>query len=134
MLHIDEALVGILSASPEVAILAGHRIYSSQSPQGGALPVLVYSREGNSRSDFVSLDNTAAFSKATYTISVMADTFQESRNLARAVRRALEYKTTVDIRLARVTDEADLVENPVSGEQMPVYRTDLTVEVIHVEP
>lgn len=134
MLHIDEALVGMLSASPEVALLVGRRIYASQSPQGGALPAVVYSRDNNSRNGFIGLDNTAAFSRATYSLSALAETFLESRNLARAIRRNLEYKKTTDIRLTRVTDESDTIESPPSGEQLPVYRTDLTVEITHIEP
>jgi len=134
MLHIDEALVGMLSAAPEVALLVGRRIYASQSPQGGALPAVVYSRDNNSRNGFIGLDNTAAFSRATYSLSALAETFQESRNLARAIRRNLEYKKTTDIRLTRVTDESDTIESPPSGEQLPIYRTDLTIEVTHIEP
>lgn len=134
MQHIDEALVGMLSAAPEVALLIGHRIYASQAPQGGVYPAVVYSREANSRDAFLSLDNTAAYSRATYTLSAMAETFLESRNLARAIRRNLEYKQTTDVRLTRVTDESDMIEQPAAGEQLPVYRTDLTVELTHVEP
>lgn len=134
MLHIDEALVGMLSAAPEVALLVGHRIYSSQQPQGGEFPAIVFGRDNNSRNGFIGLDNTAAFSRSTYSIAVFAETFIESRNLARAIRRALEYKQTADVRLVRVTDEGDVVEQAPSGEQLPVYRTDLTVELTHVEP
>lgn len=134
MQHIDEALVGLLSAAPEVAILVGHRIYSSQQPQGGQLPSIVFGRENNSRNGFIGLDNTAAFSRGTYSIACLAETFLESRNLARAVRRSLEYKQTTDVRLARVTDESDVIEEAPSGEQLPIYRTDLTVELTHVEP
>lgn len=134
MLHIDEALVDMLSATPEVALLVSHRIYAAQSPQGGLLPAVVYSRDGNNRVGFVSLDNTAPYARATYTVSAMAETFQESRNLARAIRRGIEYKQTSKVRLVRITEESDLIEQPVSGEQMPVYRTDLTVEITHVEP
>lgn len=134
MLHIDEALVAIISAAPEVALLVSHRIYAAQAPQGGYLPAIVYAREVNTRNQFIGLDNTAAFARATYTISALADTYRESRNLARAIRRTLEYKQTADVRLARITEESDVIESPVSGEQLPVYRTDLTVEITHVEP
>lgn len=134
MTHVDEALVGMLSAAPEVAIVVSHRIYASQHPQGGSLPAIVYAREANSRNGFIGLDNSAAFSRATYTVSALAETFLESRNLARAIRRSLEYKQTSDVRLVRVTDESDLVEPPAAGDQMPIYRTDLTLELTHVEP
>ncbi len=134
MTHIDEALVGLLAAAPEVALLVGHRIFASQAPQGRSLPAVVYARESNSRNGFLSLDNSAAFARATYTVSAMAETFQESRNLARAIRRSIEYKKTSDIRLTRVTDESDLIEPPAAGDQMPIYRTDLTIELTHVEP
>lgn len=134
MQHIDESLVGLLYAAPEVAILTGHRVYAAQAPQGGTLPAIVHARENNSRNAFLSLDNTAAFSRGIYTLSCLAETFLESRNLARAVRRALEYKQTADVRLLRVTDEGDTIELPAAGDQMPIYRTDLTIEITHVEP
>lgn len=134
MTHIDEAIVGLMSGAPEVALLVGFRIYANQAPQGGSLPAIVYAREVNTRAGFVSLDNSAAFARATYTLSALADTFQESRNLARAIRRSLEYKQTPDIRLVRVTEESDSIEAPAAGDQMPVYRTDLTIEVTHIEP
>lgn len=134
MRHIDEALVGMLSAAPEVALLVGHRIYSSQQPQGGDFPAIVFGRENNSRNGFISLDNTAAFSRATYLIAAFAETFLECRNLARAIRLALEYKQTADVRLVRVTDESDVIEQGPSGEQLPIYRADITVELTHVEP
>lgn len=134
MLHIDEALVGVLSSSPEVAMIVGHRIYNAQTPQGGILPAIVYSRQSNTREGFVSLDNSAPFAKASYEISALAETFLESRNLARSIRAALEYKRTTDIRLSRVTDESDTIESPPAGEQLPVYRTDLICELTHIEP
>jgi len=134
MLHIDESLVSMLSASPEVALLVSHRIYASQSPQGGQLPAIVYTRENNNRNQFIGLDSSAAYARATYSLSALAETFLESRNLARAIRRNLEYKKTSEVRLVRVTDESDVIENPASGDQMPVYRTDLTLEITHVEP
>jgi len=134
MLHIDQAVVGMLPSAPEVALLVSTRIYASQAPQGGQLPAIVYSREANSRMGFVSLDNTAAFARATYTLSALSETFLESRNLARAIRRNLEYKQTADIRLTRITEESDAIESPAAGDQMPVYRTDLTVEITHIEP
>mgnify|MGYP000075818761 CR=1 FL=1 len=134
MQHIDEALVGFLSAAPEVAMLTGPRVYAAQAPQGGTFPAVVYARENNSRNAFLSLDNTAAFARGIYTLSCLAETYLESRNLARAIRRALEYKQTADVRLVRITDESDTIESPAAGDQMPVYRTDLTVEMIHIEP
>lgn len=134
MIHIDEALVGMMTAAPEVALLVGHRIYASQAPQGGLLPCVVYARESNTRNGFIGLDNTAAYARSVYTISALAETFLESRNLARAIRRNLEYKKTVDVRLTRVNEESDTIESPPSGEQLPVYRTDLTIELTHVEP
>jgi hypothetical protein len=134
MQHIDEALVGFLSAAPEVAMFAGHRVYAAQAPQGGTFPAVVYARENNSRNAFLSLDNTAAFARGIYTLSCLAETYLESRNLARAIRRALEYSKTSDIRLVRVTEETDTIEAPPAGDQMPVHRTDLTIEVTHIEP
>jgi hypothetical protein len=134
MIHIDQAVVGLITAAPEVAMVVSHRIYASQHPQGGSLPAIVYAREINTRAGFVSLDNSAPYARATYTITALAETYLECRNLARAIRRALEYSKTSDIRLVRVTEETDTIEAPPAGDQMPVHRTDLTIEVTHIEP
>jgi hypothetical protein len=49
------------------------------------------------------------------------------------VRAALQFKRTAAVRLVTVKDEADQQEPANPGEQTPIYRTDLTVEITHSE-
>jgi Tfp pilus assembly protein FimT len=57
----------------------------------------------------------------------------DTRNLAAAVRNALQYTRTSAIRLAYVEEDDDTQEVPAAGEQMPMYRTDLTVRITYTE-
>jgi hypothetical protein len=72
--------------------------------------------------------------RATYTFSCISDNLLEVRNLTRAVKAALQYKSTSAIRLASCVSEDDQTEPAASGEQLPIYRTDLQVEVTYSEP
>jgi hypothetical protein len=50
------------------------------------------------------------------------------------VRRVLQYKRTAAIRLAVVKSDDDTTEPQGGGEQLPIYRTDLSVEITYQEP
>lgn len=131
---VDVALVGLVKDDTVVATLVGNRIYATQATQGAALPLVVYVRdEGDRRDNMMHMTGSTGIVKATYTFSCLAATLLACRNLARAVRRALQYKRPTGIRFCRVVGDADLTEAPASGDQLPTYRTDLTVEVTYVE-
>lgn len=130
--YIDESLVQLLIADAAVASLVGGRIYATQAPQGVALPILVYERQTGTRIGSHMLD-AGQLARATYVFSCVGSSLMDTRNLARAVRTALQYKHTDAIRLAYVEDDDDTQDLPVVGEQMPMYRTDLTVRVTYSE-
>lgn len=131
---VDVNLVNVVRNDVGVLSLVGNRIYATQATQGAALPLVVYVRdEGDRRDNMMHMTGSTGIVKAIYTFSCLATTLLASRNLARAVRRALQYKRTAGIRLVRVVGDADLTEAPASGEQLPTYRTDLTVEVTYIE-
>lgn len=131
---VDVTLVNVVRNDVTVVSLVGNRIYATQATQGAALPLVVYVREeGDRRDNMMHMTGTTGIVKSTYTFSCLASTLLASRNLARAVRRALQYKRPSGIRLIRVVGDTDLTETPASGEQLPTYRSDLTVEVTYVE-
>jgi len=131
---VDVALVGLVKNDATVAALVSTRIYATQATQGAALPLVVYVRdEGDRRDNMMHMTGSTGIVKATYTFSCLAATLLGCRNLARAVRRALQYKRPTGIRFCRVVGDSDLTEAPASGDQLPTYRTDLTVEVTYVE-
>lgn len=132
--HIDEALVQLLSADADVALHAGSRIYAVQAPQGTAFPCVVFSRDTQLKDPFTHMLGAGELIRATFTFSCISDNLLEVRNLARAVKAALQYKRTSSIRLAVVRTDDDQQEPAASGEQLPIYRTDLSVEVTYSEP
>lgn len=132
--HIDEALVQVLAADADIALQAGSRIYQVQAPQGTAFPCIVFQRDTQLKDPFTHMLGAGELIRATYTFSCISDNLLEVRNLTRAVKAALQYKRTSSIRLAVVRSDDDQIEPAPSGEQLPVYRTDLSVEVTYVEP
>ena len=132
--HIDEALVQVLAADADIAMQAGSRIYQVQAPQGTAFPCIVFQRDTQLKDPFTHMLGAGDLIRATYTFSCISDNLLEVRNLTRAVKAALQYKRTSSIRLAVVRSDDDQIEPAPSGEQFPVYRTDLSVEVTYSEP
>lgn len=131
--HIDEALVQVLAAEADIAMQVGSRIYQVQAPQGTALPCIVFARETQTRDPFSDMLGSSGMTRATYVVSAISATLLEVRNLARAIRAALEYRSVPPIRLAVVRNEDEQQEPAASGEQLPVHRTDLSVDVIYIE-
>lgn len=132
--HIDEALVQVLAADASIVIEVGSRIYQVQAPQGTAFPCIVFQRDTQLKDPFTHMLGAGELVRATYTFSCISDNLLEVRNLTRAVKAALQYKRTDRIRLAVVRSDDDQQEVAASGEQLPVYRTDLSVEVNYSEP
>lgn len=130
--YVDESLVQALAADVEIASFVGSRIYATQAPQGVAMPILVYQRQTGQRiaSNMLSAGSLV---RATYILSCVASSLMDTRNLAAAVRNALQYTRTSAIRLAYVEEDDDTQELPAVGEQMPMYRTDLTVRITYTE-
>ena len=124
----------MLAADADIALQVGSRIYQVQAPQGTALPCIVFARETQLKDPFTDLLRSNVLVRATYTFSCISGNLLEVRNLARAVKAALQYKRTDRIRLAVVRSDDDQQEIAPSGEQLPVYRTDLSVEVTYNEP
>jgi hypothetical protein len=131
--HIDESLVQLLSADAGIAILVGGRIYAVQAPQGTTLPCIVYQRESLGRGPYMHMQGMTGITRVTFTVSAIGESLIEVRNLARAIRTALQFKRTEAIRLAVVKDDDDAQEPPANGEQLPIYRTDVSVEITFTE-
>jgi hypothetical protein len=129
--YIDELLRQELAASAEIASQVGSRIYTVQAPQGTAWPCLVVARNTQGGEAFADMLGNSGLTRAMYMVSALSDSLEEVRNLARAVRALLQYKQTEGIRLIVVTDEDEQQEESPGGEQLPLYRTDLTIQVTY---
>lgn len=132
--HIDEALRQVLTADADVSMQVGSRIYQVQAPQGTAFPCIVFNRDTQLKDPFTDTLRANSLIRATYTFSCISSNLLEVRNLARAVKAVLQYKSGAPIRLAVVRSEDDQQEPAPGNEQLPIYRTDLSVEVTYSEP
>jgi hypothetical protein len=130
---IDESLMQLLSVSADIAASVGSRIYAVQAPQGTAMPCLVIDRQDASRGPYMHMTGMTGITRTTYTVSCISTRLVDCRNLGRAVRSALQFKRTAAVRLVTVKDENDQQEPANPGDQTPIYRTDLTVEITHSE-
>jgi hypothetical protein len=131
--HIDESLVQMLSADADISLAVGSRIYAVQAPQGTTLPCIVYQRESLGRGPYMHMQGMTGITRVTFTVSAVGESLLEVRNLARAIRTALQFRRTEAIRLAVVKDDDDAQEPPANGEQLPIYRTDVSVEITYTE-
>jgi hypothetical protein len=131
--HIDESLVQLLTADADIAMQVGGRIYAVQAPQGAGLPCIVYQRDNTGRGPYMHMRGMTGITRVSFTISAIGASLIEVRNLARAIRLALQFKVTDSIRLAVVKSDDDTQEPPANGEQLPIYRTDLSVEITFTE-
>jgi hypothetical protein len=131
--HIDESLVQLLTADADIAMQVGGRIYAVQAPQGAGLPCIVYQRDNTGRGPYMHMRGMTGITRVSFTISAIGASLIEVRNLARAIRLALQFKVTDGIRLAVVKSDDDTQEPPANGEQLPIYRTDLSVEITFTE-
>jgi hypothetical protein len=132
--YIDEVVRQTLSAQAEIVATIGSRIYSTQAPQGTDLPCIVYAQDNASRGPFMHMLGMTGLARVTYQISCLGTSLMDVRNLSRAVRVALQYKQSAAIRLAVVKNDDDTTEPQGGGEQLPIYRTDLSVEITYQEP
>jgi hypothetical protein len=132
--YIDETVRQVIAADAEIASIVGLRIFSTQAPQGTDLPCIVYAQDNASRGPFMHMTGMTGITRVTYQISCLGTSLMDVRNLSRAVRRVLQYKRTATIRLAIAKSDDDTTEPQGGGEQLPIYRTDLSVEITYQEP
>jgi hypothetical protein len=91
---IDESLVQLLSADADIALTVGGRIYAVQAPQGTTLPCIVYQRESLGRGPYMHMQGMTGITRVTFTVSAVGESLLEVRNLARAIRTALQFTYT----------------------------------------
>lgn len=132
--YIDEVVRQTLTAQAEIAAICGSRVFSTQAPQGTELPCIVYAQDQASRGPFMHMRGMTGLARVTFTISCLGTSLIDVRNLSRAVRVALQYRQSAAIRLAVVKTDDDTTEPQGGGEQLPIYRTDLSVEITYQEP
>ena len=102
--YVEKAVAAALNASPDVQAACGGRVFPVKIPQGTLLPVAVYQRA------FTGPDHTlCGYTSEAVTVAVkcFAESYEEAKALARAVRLALAAPPVS----ALLRDELDLFES-----------------------
>lgn len=107
------------------------KIYPVLAVQNYTLPLVVYRRSGTRRDR--SLGGPHGLPVATFSVSIVSETYTEVKDIAESVRLALDNFTGdsggVRIVLAMLVSEQDAMERPAEGQAKPLYRVDQVYEV-----
>jgi len=133
----EAALVAYLDADPDVARMAGPRIYPQSILQGGGLPAVTYYRTG--QQTVKSLGGLSGTSWARVTLDCWAANYTDAKTLADAIRGT---KTTpkldgfrgtvggVKILACFCTSVVDVRERPVHGDEVGVPHVAMDFDII----
>ena len=119
----EDLIVARLEGNDGVTAIAGAEcIYPIAAPTDATRPFLIYTRDSMKPAS-MDLDNKQY--DAQLTIESWADTYDTARALATAVRKALiGWKHTDDafeINTVMLVSEDDDFEQPLPGQEMPLY-------------
>jgi hypothetical protein len=110
-------------------------IHPVLAPLNAATPLVVYRRNGTRRER--TLAGNVGRPVATFSVSIVADTYSQAKQIADDIRLAVdnftgqsEGVTIVNVALA---SESDNMERPLEGQSKPLYRVDQVYEVRYHE-
>lgn len=122
-----------LRQSLDNATTAG--IYPVLAPQNAPFPLVVYRRTGTRRDR--SLVGNAGRPVATFSVSVVCETYSQAKDISDAIRLVIDNFTGessgVTIVNASLVSEVDNMERPPEGQAKPLYRVDQVYEVRYIE-
>jgi hypothetical protein len=118
----------------DAATTAGiHPVLASHN---APFPLVVYRRSGTRRERNITLGNIGR-PIATFSVSIVAETYSEAKDIADAIRNSVDNFTGtsqgVTIMGASLVSEADNMERPAEGQAKPLYRVDQVYEVRFIE-
>ncbi len=101
------------------------------APQNAPFPLVVYRRTGTRRErDMI---GNVGRPIATFSVSVVAETYSEAKDIAESVRLKIDNFTGnysgLTIVFTSLVSEADNMERPAEGQAKPLYRVDQVYEV-----
>lgn len=117
----------------DLATTAG--IHPVLAPQNAPFPLIVYRRTGTRRDR--SLGGGMGVPVATFSASIVCETYTQAKDIADAVRLSVDNFTGesngVTIVNASLVSEVDNMERPPEGQAKPLYRVDQVYEVRFIE-
>lgn len=113
----------------DAATAAG--IHPVLAPLNAPFPLVVYRRNGTRRER--SLVGNAGRPVASFSVSIVAETYSQAKEIADAIRLSVDNFTGesegVKIVNVALASEADNMERPPEGQSKPLYRVDQIYEV-----
>ena len=108
-MNLESGLFAFLVADKRIAQLAGSRIYPLLIPQEAALPAIAYQLISTTRG--MAHDGPTGLASATMQLSIQAESYDGTKDLAEALRLALHGYSgpmgSVEIELCRLDMELD---------------------------
>jgi hypothetical protein len=113
----------------QTATTAG--VYPVMAGQNAPFPLVVYRRTGTKRDRLMS--GVPMSPMATFSVSIVAETYSQAKDIAVAVRLACDNFTGISQEVTIVStalvSEQDNMERPFEGQSKPLYRVDQVYEV-----
>ena len=117
-MSVEAAIVARLAATPAVTAIVADRVAAVGLPDKLARPNLVYQTLGTAR--VYSNDGPAGLARATLQVSCYADDYKSAKQLAKAVRDALNgfagTSAGIVVQSCLLDDERDAPQPPSSGQ------------------
>ena len=132
----EQLIANALVHDPEVAAVAGQRVYPVIAPFSAALPFVTWRRSSVGRVQ--TLSGPSGMAAVVLAVDMFADTYEAARELADRVRRVLDgYGTTVEnyvsVRSVTLDTESDGFVQLAGGDLPPVYQVSQTYSVLWQE-
>jgi hypothetical protein len=129
---IEEAIRALLLADATVAAIVGRRVRPMLAGPHDKRPYLVYSTDIETIPTY---GGTSAFRRSTLTLSSIADSHEDCRELAGELRRILDgysgTTTGVQIVPCFLQDESEVEQGVEPGTERPVYVRTQTYRVLY---
>jgi hypothetical protein len=107
------------------------RAYPSYVPRTAEVPFVYFSRTGTEREH--DMEGNPGVPVATFDVSVFADTYLRTKEIADRIRRGVDNfsgeAAGVTITQTRISDERDGEPVFFTGEDVPIYTVELTLDI-----
>lgn len=137
-MSVEAFITAWLGSDADVQTLCGNRVYPLEMPQGAGLPAVTYSRVSQQATR--SLTGLSGLSRARLTVDCWAQGYSEAKALAEAIRGTRSnpkldgYRgqlAGVFVQAAFCSNEIDLYEKPVHGDEAGVKHTALDFDITY---
>jgi hypothetical protein len=133
----ERVLCRSLVCDPVVAGLVGFRVFPILAPSSAAVPFIVYERTTIERNPTLGSLASVGVPRLTVQFSIYGVTYSDCREIADAVRLALDGKARTsygtEVKRAFLENESDGIAQLEGGELPPVYQVTQSYDILWQE-